>query len=110
MKNVTLFTTSTCPYCKQAKQFLIQNKIHFIEKDVNVDVQAQQEMARRHITGVPTFFIGDDVVVGLDRNKVLQLVDHRLVQCPSCHTSVRIPTHQGKISAKCPNCHTPLTV
>ncbi len=108
MKNVTLLTTSTCPYCKMAKDFLVQNKIHFIEKDVNVDAQARYEMTSRNITGIPAFIIGKDVVVGLDKAKVLELVDHRIVKCINCNTSVRVPTKVGKIKARCPKCKSAL--
>lgn len=110
MKDVTVLTTSTCPYCKMAKEFLIQNKIHFIEKDVNADSQARYEMTSRNITGVPAIIIGKDVVVGLDKNKILELVDHRLVRCPECKTAVRIPTKEGKINARCPKCKSSLNL
>lgn len=59
---------------------------------------------RRKISGVPTFFIGDDVVIGLDKTKILQLVDHRLMECPNCHTKLRVPTNKGQISISCPKC------
>lgn len=108
MKNVTVLTTNTCPYCKIAKDFLTQNKIYFIEKDVNTDPQARYEMTSRNITGVPTILIGNDAVVGLDKTKILELVDHRLVKCSNCNTSVRVPTKEGKISARCPKCKSPL--
>lgn len=104
MKNVTVFTTKTWPHCKTAKEFLSRSKIHFIERDINVDVEARNELARRKISGVPTFFIGDDVVVGLDKAKILKLVDHRLVECPNCHTKLRVPTSKGQISVSCPKC------
>lgn len=108
MKDVTVITTNTCPYCKMAKDFLRQNKIHFVEKDANTDPQARQEMANRRIAGVPAFIIGNDVVVGLDKTKILQLVDHRLVNCPNCNTAIRVPTNAGKIRAKCPKCKSEL--
>ena len=104
MKAVTILTTSTCGYCKMAKEFLIQNKIHFIEKDVNVDPSARREMTSRNITGVPTFIIGNDVVVGFDKTRILELVDHRLVKCQNCSTTIRVPTNEGRISARCPKC------
>jgi len=104
MKNVTVFTTKTWPHCKTAKEFLSQSKIHFIEKDINVDAEARNELARRKISGVPTFLIGDDVVVGLTKAKILQLVDHRLIECPNCHTKLRVPTNKGQISVCCPKC------
>lgn len=108
MKDVTVITTNTCPYCKMAKEFLRQNKIHFVEKDANLDPQARQEMTSRRITGVPAFIIGNDVVVGLDKARILQLVDHRLVTCPNCSTAVRVPTGAGKIRARCPKCKSEL--
>lgn len=108
MKDVTVLTTTTCPYCRMAKEFLKENRIHFVEKDVNSDPQARREMTGRKITGVPAFLIGNDAVVGLDKKRILELVDHRLVQCPNCNTSVRVPTKEGRINAKCPKCKTAL--
>ena len=104
MKDVTLYSTQTCPHCKTAKTFLKENHIRFVEKDVNKDAAAQKEMTRRKISGVPTFIIGEDVVVGLDKAKILELVDHRVVACPSCQAKLRVPTDKGKITVRCPKC------
>lgn len=106
MKDVTLFTTQTCPHCKTAKAFLKQNHIQFVEKDVNYDAEAQKEMSRRGIRGVPAFIIGDDAVIGLDQAKVLKLVDHRVVSCPNCQAKLRVPNDKGKITVRCPKCKT----
>lgn len=87
-----------------AKEFLSQNKIHFVEKDINVDAQARDELARRNIRGVPAFLIGDDMVVGLDKAKILELVDHRLLECEQCHQKLRVPIDKGAIKVTCPKC------
>lgn len=87
-----------------AKEFLAQHKIHFVEKDINVDNQARSELMRRNISGVPAFLIGEDVVVGLDKAKVLQLVDHRVIECEECHTKMRVPLGKGTITVTCPKC------
>lgn len=87
-----------------AKEFLSENNIHYVERDINADPEARKEMIRRKVTGVPTFVIGDDVVVGLDQAKILSLVDHRVVKCPQCGTKMRVPTDKGKLSVHCPNC------
>lgn len=87
-----------------AKEFLSQNRIHFVEKDINVDAQARAELTRRNIRGVPSFLIGDDMVVGLDKAKILELVDHRLSECEQCHTKLRVPIDKGPIKATCPQC------
>lgn len=87
-----------------AKRFLSQHNIHFVEKDINVDEQARSELVRRNISGVPTFLIGEDVVVGLDKEKILQLVDHRVIECEKCHTKMRVPLNKGTIKVTCPKC------
>lgn len=87
-----------------AKEFLSQQKIHFIEKDVNKDPQAAWELQKRNISGVPAFLIGDDVIVGLDKRKILELVDHRLTECPQCGQKMRVPAGKGEIAVKCPKC------
>ncbi len=56
------------------------------------------------MTGVPAFLIGDEMVVGLDRSRVLSLVDHRLATCEKCGTKMRVPTDKGKIKVICPKC------
>lgn len=93
-----------------AKEFLSQNNIHFVEKDVNIDTQARSEMIKRNISGVPAFFIGEDVVVGLDKEKILKLVDHRIVECQHCHKKVRVPINKPNIVIKCPNCKNQISI
>lgn len=82
----------------------MQNKIHFVDKDINVDPEARKELMKRKITGVPTFLIGDEAVVGIDKEKILKLVDHRLKECPTCHAKLRVPINKGNISITCPKC------
>jgi len=104
MKDVIMFTTQTCSSCKRAKNFLFQNKIQFVQKDINVDVNAREELQRRNIIGVPTFLIGKDYVTGFDPTKILKLVDHRIVECRKCSTKMRFPINKGAIKIKCTQC------
>lgn len=82
----------------------MQNKIHFVEKNVSVDAQAGDELVRRNIRGVPAFFIGDDVVLGFDRARIMELVDHRLTECEQCQTRMRVPTGKSLLKVTCPKC------
>jgi glutaredoxin 3 len=73
--NVMVYTTPTCAYCHQVKQFLSQRGIKFTEHDVSVDRAAAMEMMQ--ITGqrgVPVTIIDDQVVVGFDRVRLEQLL------------------------------------
>lgn len=74
MKNVTMFSNNTWPYCSVAKKFLSQNNIPFEEKNVSTDKDALLELQRRNITSVPTFLVGDEIVVGFDKDKILALL------------------------------------
>lgn len=76
-----------------------------MEKDVNVDAQARAELTRRKITGVPAFLIGEDVVIGLDKAKIIELVDHRVIQCEECGKKMRVPFNKGKLKVTCPSCN-----
>lgn len=87
-----------------AKEFLSQNKIHYEEKNVSVDNQARLELQRRNISGVPAFLIGEDVVVGLDKEQLLKLVDHRVIQCEKCSKKMRVPIKKSTIEVTCPKC------
>jgi len=87
-----------------AKEFLSQNKIHFEEKNISLDDQARLELQRRNISGVPAFLIGEEVVVGLDKEKLLKLVDHRVIQCEKCSQNMRVPIKKGTIEVTCPKC------
>jgi len=87
-----------------AKKFLSQYKIHYNEKDVNTDAEAASELMSKGIMAVPTFKIGDEMVVGFDQAKILQLVDHRVIQCEQCQANLRVPTDKGTIKVTCPKC------
>lgn len=67
MTKVTLFTTSTCPYCRNAKALLASKNITYKELNVERDMNLRREMMT--LSGrrtVPQIFIGDHHVGGFD--------------------------------------------
>lgn len=67
-KKVIVYSTPTCPYCKQAKDFLKQNKIDFTEVDVAADEKKAQEMIEKSgQMGVPVIDIDGKIIVGFDK-------------------------------------------
>lgn len=67
-KKVIVYSTPTCPYCKQAKDFLKQNKIEFTEVDVAADEKKAQEMIEKSgQMGVPVIDISGKIIVGFDK-------------------------------------------
>lgn len=68
MPKVTVYSTPTCPYCKQAKEYLKQNNIAYTEIDVATDAKAAEAMIKKSgQMGVPVIAIDDKVIVGFDK-------------------------------------------
>lgn len=73
--NVTIYTTPTCGYCAQAKQFLTRQGIPFLEKNVAADRQAAMEMVRiSGQQGVPVITVDGQVVVGFNQPRLMELL------------------------------------
>ncbi len=104
MPQVTIYTTSTCPHCLSAKNFLRQEGIAFTEKDVSRDPGAQREMAAMGARGVPTFKIDETVIVGFDRDRIKALAGGLVVECPRCRTRLRLPAGKGTLKVTCNSC------
>jgi len=72
---VTIYTTPTCGYCHQAKQFLSRQGVRYVEKNVAADRQAATEMVRvSGQQGVPVITVDGQVVVGFDQPRLMQLL------------------------------------
>lgn len=68
---VTIYTTSTCVYCKMAKEYFKENNVQYKEIDVGSDQKAAQEMVEKSgQLGVPVIDIDGHVIVGFDQPKV----------------------------------------
>ena len=79
MKEVTLYTTDSCVYCRQAERFLTARGVPFKQIDVTGDDAARQMLVERSggRKTVPQIFIGGESIGGytdmlaLDRKKQL---------------------------------------
>ena len=74
---ITVYSTTTCPYCKMLKDFLTQSGVNYVEKMVDVDENAKNEMSKESggFLGVPfTLIVKDDgtkeTVLGFDQGKL----------------------------------------
>jgi len=70
-KSVKVYSSSTCPWCIRAKQFLKENNIEFQNLDVSVNPEAADEMAAKTgQMGVPVLDIDGEIIVGFDKEKI----------------------------------------
>ncbi|MEX0916893.1 MAG: glutaredoxin family protein [Candidatus Spechtbacterales bacterium] len=69
MANVTIYTTPTCHFCHQAKEFFKENNIEYTEKDVASDLDARREMVEKTgQLGVPVIEVDEKTMVGYDHD------------------------------------------
>jgi glutaredoxin 3 len=69
MNNVEIYTWSTCPFCRRAKQLLDRKGIAYTEYVLDGDEAARDAMVARGTGGrrsVPQIFINDQHIGGSD--------------------------------------------
>lgn len=75
MKNVLIYTTPTCQYCKMAKEFFQANNVEYKELDVSADESLRNTMVEKSgQMGVPVIDIEGEIVVGFDEPKLRELL------------------------------------
>ncbi len=73
MAEVVVYTTSSCPYCVQAKRLLDRKGIKYTEVDVSADAEKRAEMMRASgRRTVPQIFIADESIGGFDELYALE--------------------------------------
>ena len=75
-KNVTVYSTPSCPFCTYAKEFFTQNNVPFTDIDVSRDQQKAREMVEKSgQMGVPVIDIEGQIVVGFQPEVFVQLLN-----------------------------------
>lgn len=75
MKNVTIYSTPTCSYCRQAKEFFKEKGIAYTEHNVATDLAKRKEMVdMTQQMGVPVIVVDGEVMVGYDQERLSQLL------------------------------------
>lgn len=72
-KTVTIYTTPTCHFCHQAKEFFAEKGIEFTDHNVAENAEKRAEMIKlTGQLGVPVIVIGGETVIGFSRGKVAE--------------------------------------
>ncbi|PSO46504.1 MAG: NrdH-redoxin [Parcubacteria group bacterium SW_4_46_8] len=72
---VEIYTTPSCEFCKQAKEYMKENEINYKDYDVKESAEKRQEMIE--ISGqmsVPVIVVDEDMMVGFDAEKLEEMV------------------------------------
>ena len=70
MKKVTVYTSSTCPYCTLATDYLDEKGVEYEEKNITESSEAREELMQMGHTGVPIILVDDEEIVGFDKVKI----------------------------------------
>jgi len=72
---ITIYSTPTCIYCNNVKEYFAKNNIQYTETDVSLDEKELEKMvAISGQMGVPVIDINGDVVVGFDKEKIDEIL------------------------------------
>ncbi len=75
MKDIKVYSTPTCPYCKMVKEFLSSKSVEYQDIDVSVSQESLDEMISvSGQMGVPVVVIGDEVIRGFNKDKIESLI------------------------------------
>ena len=72
---VTVYTQTDWLFCNYAKEFLSENNVPFIEKNITEDEAAFKELTEDlDIMTTPVFRINDETLVGFNQKKLRKLL------------------------------------
>ena len=76
MKPVTIYSTPTCHFCHMTKDYLTAHNVPFTDYDVAHDLAKRQEMIQKSgQMGVPVIYVGDELVMGFDEDRLRELLN-----------------------------------
>lgn len=77
MKKITLYSSPTCVFCPLVAKLLKEKGVDYEEIDISESEEAMEEMRKKTgQMGVPVTVVGDEVVIGFNKKKILKLLDN----------------------------------
>lgn len=71
MSKIIVYSTSTCPYCVMAEDWLKGKKVEFEKINVGIDQEKAKEMIKKSgQMGVPVIDVNGEIIIGFDRPKL----------------------------------------
>ena len=72
---VIIYSTNWCAYCKMARQYMDSKRVPVIEKNIEEDPAAHDELMKKiggNFRGVPVIDIAGSIILGFDRPTIDQ--------------------------------------
>ncbi|MCL4427338.1 glutaredoxin family protein [Patescibacteria group bacterium] len=75
MHQITIYSTTHCPFCKMAKDFFTENKIAYTDHNVEQDQDKLKEMVQKsQQMGVPVIDIDGTIIIGFNKPKIVEVL------------------------------------
>lgn len=75
MKDIKIYSTPTCHFCKLAKEFMNSHNIKYTEYNVATDLEKRKEMVEKSgQMGVPVIDIDGEISVGFEETEFAKAV------------------------------------
>lgn len=74
MKNIKIYSSSSCTNCIAAKEYLKEKGYEFEEKNVSTDKEAKKELIALGYMGVPVIMVDDEAFLGFDKSKLDEIL------------------------------------
>jgi glutaredoxin 3 len=72
---VSVYSTPTCVYCRQVKDYLRERGVRFTDYDIARDTRKGEEMIHKsRQAAVPVIDFNGTIIVGFDRGRLEQLI------------------------------------
>lgn len=73
-KKVVVYSSNTCAYCHDAKDYLKSLGVEYTEKNVSTDKEARKELMKKGFMGVPVIEIDGETIQGFDKDRLDDLL------------------------------------
>jgi glutaredoxin len=67
---VIVYSSNTCTYCKQLKQYLNEQSIAFEERNIDVNDAFIDELQALGVSSLPVTLIGDNKILGFNTTRI----------------------------------------
>ena len=74
MNKVEIYTSDTCGFCHEAKEFFKESNIEFTEHNISTNLEAKKELIKKGYRSVPVININGEEMMGFDKEKVATLL------------------------------------
>lgn len=75
MNKVEIYTSDTCIQCKQAKEYLKNNKINFVEYNISKNQDHKRELIKKGYLSVPVIVVDNQDILGFDVIRINKLLN-----------------------------------